>query len=116
MQRQFLNEPVQVRSGRGLRDLAGLLTSSPDVLIVEFELAPAGCLQWLGRRSGEAAQVPVVVIGTTRTAELEWFVRELGATEVVLDTVPGYVLAGLCRRQFKRADGRESSRRNSSTD
>lgn len=116
LQRQFLNEPVRVRSGRGLRDLAGLLTPPPDVLIIEFELAPAGCLQWLGQRSGEAAHVPVVVIGTSRTAELEWLVRELGATEVVLDTVPGHLLAGLCRRQFQRANGRKSSRRNSPTD
>ena len=101
LQRQFASERVEVRSGRSFRDVPGLVSSGARVLIVDLELSPAECLQWLGRRPGAAAQAAVVVIGTERTAELEWPVRELGATGFVLETIPGHELAHFCRKLLR---------------
>lgn len=111
LQRQFASEDVRVRSRRSLGDLPALLESSPHVLVLEFELAPAGCLQWLGRRVGASAELATIVIGTDRTAELEWLVRELGAVDFVMETVPGHALADLCRRQFSPAKRRTNHER-----
>ena len=101
LQRQFLGTDVRVRSGRSFRDLRTLLTPATRVLVLEFDVSPAECLQWLGGRSGMAAECSVVVIGTEESAELEWLVRELGATDFVPETIGGGALAVLCRKQFR---------------
>ena len=100
LQRQFLGTDVQVRSGRSFRDLRSLLTPATRVLVVEFHVSPAECLQWLGGRSEASAECAVVVIGTAQSAEFEWLVRELGATHFVPETIGGAALATLCRKQF----------------
>lgn len=112
LQRQFLGTGVRVRSGSSFRDLRSLLTPEIRVLAIEFDVSPAECLQWLGGRAGIAAECPAIVIGTEQTAEFEWLVRELGATDFVPETIGGRALAALCRKQFVRLPAWQSETMN----
>ena len=98
LKRQFAGEAVRVRGCRRTEDLRG-----SRVALLEFEAHPAECLQFLSRHVGDDAGMSVIVIGSSRLQELEWFVRELGARHFVIPPITGPDLARLCRRQFSSA-------------
>lgn len=103
LQRQFAGEEVRIRACRSLRDLDGLLADSPgSIAILDLLAGPAVCLQFLARHGGHSPQTPIVVVGSCHTAELEWPIRELGATEF-LPAPTGERLAAVCRRQWQHA-------------
>ena len=101
LQRQFAEHDVRVRGCRSAADLGRMLDESPgSVLVLDLAAAPAACLQFLGRRVGQALQSPAIVVASRKMADLEWPVRELGAVEFVADAISGEDLARLCRRQW----------------
>ena len=117
LQRQFDDdEDVRVRACNSTADLERMQAETEDdragdwagepsgvrVAVLDFDAAPAECLQYLGRRIGRRLDCPSIVIGSPRTAALEWSVRELGAVEFVVDFISGERLASLCRRQWSR--------------
>ena len=94
LQRHLAAEGFRVRGCRSLADVApGRLT--PSVAILELEAAPAESLHFLARNAGSC---PIIVIAGPASAELEWPIRELGATAVVSEDVSPDALANLCRR------------------
>ena len=48
---------------------------------------------------------PIVVIGSPDTGELEWPLRELGATTVLFEPVPPSRLLAMCQRVLKNVIG-----------
>lgn len=99
LQRQFVGDRVHVRQCVRLGD-AGKLAGEGCVLVLDFDAAPADCLQFLGRRVGNGRYIPSIVIGSPSTAALEWTARDLGALAFLVETPPGAALARLCRRQW----------------
>jgi DNA-binding NtrC family response regulator len=71
------------------------------VIVLDFDSGAADCLQFLGRMAGRNPWRPVIVIGSARTVDLEWPIRELGALAFLPGTVSGEDLARLCRRQWR---------------
>ena len=108
LQRQFNDEDIRVRNCPSTSELVTLLesctvsgdTTPAFVVVLDFAAGAAECLQFLGRLISRAGPWPIIVIGSSRTAELEWSVRELGALEFVVDYISGEDLARLCRRQL----------------
>jgi len=101
LERQFANEAVRIVACRSLRDVADRsATVTRGVIVLDLAAAAAECLRFLGGRLGDAAALPVFVVGSERTAALEWPVRELRATAFFSRTIPGHELADLCRRQW----------------
>jgi DNA-binding NtrC family response regulator len=104
LERQFLDQGVRVRACRMTADILPRLARSRSVAVLDLEAGAADCLQFLGRVVGRTPFVPAIVIGSARTAELEWPTRELGAVDFVFDSVSGEELAALCRRQWTCSD------------
>lgn len=102
LQRQFADECVHVRCCPRVVDIEPLLKQRGiGVVIVDFEVGPAECLQFLHRHLRASHACPVIVVGSERTADLEWFIRELGTLTFLPQPVPAGELAELCRRQFR---------------
>lgn len=99
LKRQFSADDIRVR---GVGSLPGEFLQHPRpmnaLLVVVLEEAEAKCLQYLGRLASTVDPSPVIVIAGPTTMEMEWTIRELGATDVVADRVTGEELADLCRR------------------
>ena len=105
LQRQFINEDVRVRSVRSTADVLEALERTPKcVVLLDFDSALAECLQFLGRWIGPVPFLPIVVVGSQRTASLEWVVRDLGALEFFADVPAGEDIVRLCRRQWTQYD------------
>jgi len=101
LERQFANESVRIVACRSLHDVADRSADvERGVIVLDLAAETAECLRFLGGRVGDAAALPVFVVGSDRTAALEWTVRELGATAFFPRTIPGHEMADLCRRQF----------------
>lgn len=101
MQRQFLDDNLRIHTCTNLRDIPSLVqASSQSLLLLDLDADPAGCLQLLGRYIGEMP-LPIICVGSSASAELEWMVRELGALEFLVGPVSGELLANLCRRQWE---------------
>jgi hypothetical protein len=100
LERRFDDDrTVTVRACRRTRDLAALLADGErGVVVLDVSADPAACLDHLGRRP--LAAIPTVVILTRGTRDLEWSLRELGATAVLDEFAPGHVLADACRRTW----------------
>lgn len=104
LQRQFQNEEVHVRACRSLSGLfRDLDETTVGAVILDLAAGPAGILQFLGRSPRRGPQLPIVVIGPKRTADLEWAIRELGVLHVCDEFPSGEDLARLCRRQWRDA-------------
>ncbi len=105
LERQFESEDVRVVECRSLSDVAERSAGvARGVIVLDFAAAAAECLRFLGRWLGDGATLPVFIVGSNRTAALEWPVRDLGATAFFRKTIPGHEMADLCRRQWaKRA-------------
>jgi hypothetical protein len=103
LERQFANEGVRVVACRSLRDVADRSVDlARGVIVLDLATDTAECLRFLGGRLGDAKALPVFVVGSNRTAALEWAVRELGANAFFPGTIPGHEMADLCRRQWDR--------------
>lgn len=125
LQRQFDDEDVRVRACNSTVDLERMQVGTDDVYagaragapsgvcvgVLDFDAAPAECLQYLGRRIGRRLDCPSIVIGSPRTVALEWSVRELGAVEFVVDAISGERLARLCRRQWSQLQEKRTAAR-----
>ena len=99
LQRQFAAEQIRVRGCRRTAELRRLAASA-DVIVIDFDSDPAGCLQFLGGLADHRPVGPMIVIGSPQTAALEWIVRDLGALDFFPEAPAGHVLADLCRRQW----------------
>ncbi len=109
LQRQFADKNVHVRQCNSLADVRQLALPTqppfylyPRVVLLDFPSGPAGCLQFLVESRVGRFGVPVVVYAVG-AAELEWPLREAGATEVVVEHVPGHEMARLCQRLLQRS-------------
>lgn len=100
LQRQFLHTAVSVRECRSFADV----TDEADrfdgvVFVIDFDAALADCINWLETRCRKMVpRWPIIVCASSRSAGLEWIVREAGATEFRTNHIPGDELAHLCRR------------------
>ena len=100
LQRQFARDDVRVRLFTRFGDLRREAEAArPVAVLIDFAAGPAECLQLLGRIFGRAGFPPVLVVGSPRTAELEWSLREFGVTEFLDEAAPGAQVARLIRRQ-----------------
>lgn len=96
LQRQFLDEDVHVRACRAVADIPPLLDrSSRNVLLLDLEADPLGCLGFL--RQAARCTEAVVVVGSQATRKLEWAAREQGAGEFLPESTSGEALSKLCR-------------------
>lgn len=93
LERRFLDTGIRVRTCPRIRDL---LAEPATVVVLHVDSSPAECLAYLGRRDSE--RVPCVAIVSDQTADLEWTIRELGATSVLHEYTSGDLLADVCRR------------------
>ena len=101
LQRQLGGDGIYVRTCGGTDDVDRVFSEWPRSLaVIELDVAPAAILAWLAKRSGRAAQ-PLLVFSSAVTNELEWTVRELGATSFRRDLVAGRELAMQCRRLLR---------------
>lgn len=119
LQHQFLDE-WRVRGCRSVASLEKLLSDDSDiqarrsgdvgvaglvrldagrsVVVLDFSVGAAGCLQFLGQQWNRPVRPPIVAIASEPMAELEWIVRELGAVEFIGHWIGAEDLAHLCRR------------------
>lgn len=97
LRRQFADGWAAVRGYRDLRELKHGHASAV-VTILELRAGAAGCLLYLGKRLEQIRPTPVVVLLEADQADLEWPLRELGATSVRLDEQDGNRLARICRK------------------
>jgi DNA-binding NtrC family response regulator len=111
LQRQFLKEDVRVIACRSVRD-AEERSAGVDrgVVLLDASVATAECLQFLRRGMTDPEALPVLIVGSTQTARLEWAFRELGAAAFFSKRIPGHEMASLCRRQWKDRNARTSER------
>ena len=101
LDRQFLDEDVQIRAVRRTRELLDAIEpGAAGLLVLDLEADPAACLVFLGRMHALGTGIPALVVVDREAGDLEWAVRELGATSVVDEYVPGHVLAATCRRMY----------------
>ena len=99
LQRQLRMPSVRVRSCRAVDDIDDCLRSSHlAVVLLDLDGDTEGCLRYLGRRLESWNPVPVIAWGSQRMRELEWPVRELGATSFESGRISGADLAQTCRR------------------
>ena len=101
LRRQFVGRNVRVRQRIRIVDLKQVnITDDFCVLVLDFDAAPADCLQFLGREACSLRRVTTIVIGSADAASLEWTIRDLGALAFLARAPRGDELARLCRRQW----------------
>lgn len=102
LQRQFAGEPISVRRCIERIDISQLGKDEHCVVVLQFDDAPAICLQMLAAWNESVMPgVRVVVLGSKASSELEWTVRELGAFAFLDESIRGEALARICRRHFE---------------
>ena len=104
LQRQFQQSGVMVRECRFIRDLFPSIEAfSSALFVIDLDSDLAEIVHWLGTEfAGHSRRIPIIALGSSRTAELEWRLREAGVTAFVPEFVPGGELARLCLRLFRR--------------
>ena len=101
LERQFAGQDVRVVACRSLLDLDERAAGATlGVILLDLTAHTAECLRFLSRRISEPHALPVVAIGSDEVANLEWPVRELGATAFFIRRIPGHEMANLCRRHW----------------
>ena len=99
LQRQFLGQDIRVRAASTLRDWEQLLLQSPQAVgLIELDAAPSQCLECLSRLMTRHPGPTVIVITSAELRELEWPIRELGATLFLEEPLSGEEMAHHCRR------------------
>ncbi len=100
LQRELQQDSLLVRGCRTPNELDALIDKHPLAIIVYgLNTGPAGCLSWLASRKSQS--LPVIICGSTTTAELEPVCRELGARSFLPDLISHADLAALCRRWLR---------------
>jgi len=102
LQRQ-LGDRVYVRPCTQLADVDAVERDWPRCLaVIDLQAAPTAVLTWCAQRLHRHRSTPVLLFGSPSTADLEWTVRELGATSFRRDLISGRGLAAHCRRLLHR--------------
>ena len=102
MQRQLHGEDVAVRGCRRVQDIIG--TAPPDVAVLHWDgagLEIPSAVQTLREHSEELG---ILVILPASLHEVEWSLRDLGATAVLPEAEGGGRLAAVCRRILQPLD------------
>ncbi len=90
-----------MRACRTIGDVRSTLDKArAAVLLLELEAGAGQCLQFLESMMTRMPPTPTLVIGSLRTAALEWPTRELGAVDFLFDDTSGKDVARLCERQW----------------
>jgi len=101
LERQFAGQDVRIVACRSLRDVEERAAGATvGVILLDLTAQPAECLRFLERRAAQPSALPVIVVGSDETVDLEWPSRELGAIAFFACRVPGDEMANLCRRQW----------------
>jgi hypothetical protein len=101
LERQFVNENVRVIGCRSFHDvMAHSVDTACGAILIDLAADPVESLRFLARRAAETSRLPVLVIGSEQTAELEWPLRDLGVTAFFARRVAAHEVAALCRRQW----------------
>ena len=104
LQRQFHGENVIVRSCRSVAAIASVSdVPAVAVIVLSLDAAPADVLRFLENRSRRGDGLAIIVVASARWGELEWRIRELGATDFIVEPVAGDDMARMCRRQWQLA-------------
>lgn len=102
LERQFLGQNVRVRGCRSVKDLWDrFTTSSKCLLILDLDFDPEGCLITLARLMARSPSPTILVVASEMHRNLEWTIRELGATAFLEEPIPGDEMAERCRRNFR---------------
>ncbi len=101
LKRRFLGTPITVRGYSTARELAGGDYIGVALLVLD-DLEEA-CLDLLFRLGRRMLPPCMVVVGSKQNADLEWSIRELGATAFVMTDIPSDEMVDLCRRLLKQA-------------
>ena len=104
MKRRFLDSRTIVRGCSARQDLLKAAAVIGSVMILVLENHEAHCVEIMGRFASQPNGPPVVVVTSTRNADLEWPLREMGAAAVVSDGITSDDMTDLCRR-FLAEDG-----------
>ena len=102
LQRQFEHTNVTLREFRSVGDLSvSIVGFGTSLIVLDLDAALVDCVKWLGSGNSEQLlRLPIIAIGSSATAELEWLLREAGVTVFLPDMITGEELAKLCRRQL----------------
>ncbi len=101
LERQFIGQNVRVRGCGSLSILEErLMQTANNVVILEWEAAPANGLETLAGLMTRIPSPTILVTATAAYRELEWPVRELGAVAFLEEPISGEEMAAYCRRQF----------------
>ena len=101
LERQFLGQDVRVRGCRSVKDVLKHCTPLANcVVILDLAAQPEDCLKTLERLMARSPSPTILVVASAMDRELEWPVRELGATAFLEEPIPGDEMAEWCRRQF----------------
>jgi DNA-binding NtrC family response regulator len=102
LERQFLGQDVRVRGCRSLKDVLEHCNASANcVVILDLEAAPEEVLKTLARLMARSPSRTILIVASAAFRELEWPLRELGATAFLEEPIPGDEMAECCRRQFR---------------
>ncbi len=96
LQRQFYGESIRIRGCRKWSELADDIHA---LVIVNFDEFASECLTGLPRRTHGAG--PLIVIGSSASAELEFVLRDAGASAFFPKLPTGEELARCCRRWLR---------------
>ena len=99
LQRQFLDENVQIRGLANLTDEVFVQKQNKiNVIVIVLANAETQCLQFLGRMANKQNSPAIIVVGTPQTQELEWTARELGVSHFVSENFSSEEMADICRK------------------
>jgi DNA-binding response OmpR family regulator len=102
LERQFQGQDVRVRGCRSVKDVLDRHAASPQGLVIlDLEADVEGCLVGLSRLMVRSPSPTILVVASASSRDLEWTVRELGATAFLEEPIPGDDMAEWCRRQFR---------------
>jgi DNA-binding NtrC family response regulator len=102
LERQFLGQNVRVRGCRSVKDLWDRFHSSPKCLVIlDLDSDLEGCLNTLPQLIAHSPSPTILVTASENYRNLEWTVRELGATAILEEPLPGDHMAEWCLRQFR---------------
>ncbi|MEI8378654.1 MAG: hypothetical protein WCJ09_00905 [Planctomycetota bacterium] len=104
LKRQVSDQNILVRECRSVHDLTSLVSEFSEVVtVIVLDAAPTEFLSWLTRQVATTWPSEIVVIASKSLSEVEWPIREAGATEFVDDEIPGVSVARICLRILRKA-------------
>jgi hypothetical protein len=103
LRRRLIKPPISVRACRSLIDARESARGSvlPCLLLIDLSVTPEACVTWMGQRTREERRHAVVAIAPSTVADLEWILRDLGASAVLSDASTADEVARVCQRQWQ---------------